>query len=164
MSPFRLGANSLKKLEGVHPDLVRVVKRAIELTPVDFTITDGVRSLETQKLYLAQGRTKTLNSAHLTGDAVDVAPWVAGKIPWNNTLAFQEVAEAMFSAADELGILIQWGADWDLDGIRVDRDSDESFLDMPHFQRPKLFRQQAAREAMRRRERLREMNWTGDIL
>lgn len=156
MSPFRLGAKSLQKLEGVHPDLVRVAKRAIELATVDFTITDGLRSLETQKLYLAQGRTKTLDSAHLTGDAVDVAPWVGGKIPWSNTLAFQEVAEAMFAAADELGVLIQWGADWDLDGIRVDRDSDESFLDMPHFQRPKPFRQQAAREAMKRRERLRE--------
>jgi peptidoglycan L-alanyl-D-glutamate endopeptidase CwlK len=156
MSPFRLGASSLKKLEGVHADLQRVVKRAIELTTVDFTVVEGMRTLETQRAYVARGASRTLDSAHLSGDAVDVAPWVSGKIPWNNTLAFQEVAEAMFAAADELGIIIQWGADWDLDGIRVDRDSDESFLDMPHFQRPKPFRHQAAREAAKRRERLRE--------
>ncbi len=163
MSKYRLGANSLKKLEGVHPDIERVVKRAIELTTVDFTVVEGLRTLAQQRDYVARGVSKTLDSAHLTCDAVDVAPWVDGKIPWNNTVAFQEVAEAMFAAADELGVLIQWGADWDLDGIRVDRDSDESFLDMPHFQRPKVFRLQAARAAAQRRMRLREMG-ARDIL
>jgi peptidoglycan L-alanyl-D-glutamate endopeptidase CwlK len=163
MSPFRLGPASLKKLEGVHPDIVRVVKRAIELTTVDFTVLEGVRTLETQRSYVARGVSKTLDSAHLTGDAVDVAPIIGGKIPWNNMVAFQEVAEAMFQAADELGVLVQWGADWDLDGIRVDRDSDESFLDGPHFQRPKHFRQAAAKQAAQRREKLRESG-AGDIL
>ena len=163
MSKFRLGAGSLRKLEGVHSDLVRVVKRAIEITTVDFTVVEGMRTLETQRAYVASGASKTLDSAHLTGDAVDVAPWIDGKIPWNNTLAFQEVAEAMFAAADEFGIPIQWGADWDLDGIRVDRDSDESFIVIPQLQRPKPFRVKAAIEAAKRRERLRESN-ARDIL
>lgn len=155
MSQFKLGSRSIARLAGVHPDIVRVVERAIQLTTVDFTVLEGVRTLAQQKAYVASGASKTLDSAHLTGDAVDLAPLVAGVIPWKDMRPFQIVANAMFQAADELGILIQWGADWDLDGIRVDRDSDESFLDGPHFQRPKPFRHQAAREAAKRRERLR---------
>ncbi len=156
MSQFKLGSRSLARLAGVHPDLVRVVERAIQLTTVDFTVLEGLRTLEQQKAYVARGVSKTLDSAHLTGDAVDVAPIVAGVIPWKDMKSFQAVAHAMFQAADELGVPIQWGADWDLDGIRVDRDSDESFLDAPHFQRPKAFRLPAAREAAERRVRLRE--------
>lgn len=79
MSGFSLGARSLLRLQGVHPSLVRVVKRAIRITPVDFTVLEGVRSRERQAELVRIGASKTMNSRHLTGHAVDLAPWVGGK-------------------------------------------------------------------------------------
>lgn len=167
MSNFKLGTGSLKKLEGVAPDLVRVVKRAIQITEVDFTVIDGLRTKEQQALYVAQGRSDTTNSRHLTGHAVDVVPWESGGIPWpdpkrctaeeykRRIALFWSVADAMFAAADELGVLIQWGNDWDLDGVPVGPDPDESLVDMPHWQLPWPYRAQAAKGAQARRKMLR---------
>lgn len=129
-SPFALGLTSLKRLEGVHPDLIRVVVRAIQLTPIDFTVIEGVRSWERQRELYAQGKSKTLNSKHLTGHAVDLAPWVRGAIPWDDWSAFDQVAKAMLQAAEQLGVAIRWGGDWNQNG----RSDDETFLDGPHFE------------------------------
>ena len=138
--PYVLGKKSLEKLEGVHPDLVKVVKRAIELSEVDFKVTDGVRTLAQQKLLYAKGRTLpgpkvtwTLNSRHLVNDktgfghAVDLLP---APYDWKDLEPFTKVSVAMFHAASELGVSIRWGANWD--GDKMIREKGET--DNPHFE------------------------------
>lgn len=136
---FKLGPASRKKLEGLHPNLVAVVTRAIQLTTQDFSVTCGVRTLAEQKELYAQGRTKpgqivtwTLKSRHLPaadglGRAVDLAPY---PIDWNDLSKFDAIAKAMFQASKELGIPIRWGADWDQDGNPRERGETDS----PHFE------------------------------
>lgn len=126
MSEFKLGARSLERLQGVHPDLVKVVKRALELTEYDFSVIEGVRSIETQRAYVAKGVSKTMNSRHLTGHAVDLYP-VGRPTPWDRC---HNVAAAMLAAAKELGIHVRWGGDFNENG----RSDDESFYDGPHFE------------------------------
>lgn len=121
MSQFSLSTNSYKKLEGVHPKLVRVVELAIALTEVDFAVTEGVRTLARQRVLVEAGASTTLNSRHLTGHAVDLAAYVNGKIAWDWPL-YHKIAAAMKQAANELGVPIVWGGDW------------KSFPDGPHFE------------------------------
>lgn len=120
---FKLSQKSLTKMVGVHPDLVRVVKRAIQLTSVDFTVTQGLRTVAEQRELLKKGATTTMNSRHLTGHAVDLAAIVDGKIVWDWPL-YSKLATAMKQAAKELKIPIEWGGDW------------KTFKDGPHFQLP----------------------------
>lgn len=120
---FRLGLRSLSRLEGVHPDLVGVVKYAIEITSVDFAVLEGVRTKERQKVLFAQGATKTMNSRHLTGHAVDLGAYIDGTVAWDWPL-YHKIAEAMKTAAAYRRIPIEWGGDW------------KSFPDGPHFQLP----------------------------
>lgn len=120
---YSLGARSLKRLEGVHPDLVRVVKRAITLTPIDFTVLEGRRTLARQKQLVASGASKTMNSRHLTGHAVDLGAYVAGSVRWDWPL-YYKLAEAVKEAAKLEGVPIEWGGDW------------KSFKDGPHWQLP----------------------------
>lgn len=115
---YQLGKKSKKKLEGVHPDLVKVVERAIEITEQDFTVLEGLRDIERQRELVNTGKSTTLNSRHLTGHAVDLAPW---PISWEWEV-FYPIADAMKTAADELGVSLEWGGDW------------KSFPDGPHFQ------------------------------
>lgn len=123
---YALGKRSLERLVGVHHDLVRVVKRAIELTDHDFSVIEGLRTIETQRAYVAKGASKTMNSRHLTGHAVDLYP-VGRPTPWDKCPV---VAAAMLAAAVELDVAIRWGGDWNMDG-----DSrDEKFYDGPHFE------------------------------
>lgn len=117
---YKLGARSIANLRGVHPDLVAVVKRAIELTPIDFTVTEGLRTKERQAQLLKAGASKTMNSRHITGHAVDLAAWVDG-IRWDWPL-YAKIAIAMKTAASELDIPIIWGGDW------------RTFKDGPHFE------------------------------
>lgn len=122
---FRLSANSLAKLNGVHPDLVKVVKRAIEITERDFVVTEGLRNITRQKALYNQGATRTMNSRHLTGHAVDLVPIdETGKITWEWKPYYFEVEKAMKAAAKELGVKIEWGGDW------------KTFKDGPHYQLP----------------------------
>jgi len=116
---YKLGTRSLQNLSGVHPDLVAVVKRAIQITEQDFTVIEGVRNIERQKELYRKGASKTLNSRHLTGHAVDMVPW---PVDWNDLDRFEVVSEAMKAAAEELNIPIVWGGDW------------KSFYDGPHFE------------------------------
>jgi len=120
---YQLSKHSLGRLTGVHPDLVRVVKRAIEKTDVDFGITEGVRSLERQKACLAAGKSWTLHSRHLTGHAIDVDAFVNGEVRWEWPL-FERIAAAMKKAASELGVLVVWGGDWETlrDGCHFELD------------------------------------------
>ena len=120
---FKLGKRSLSNLEGVHPDLVKVVNRAIELTQVDFTVIEGLRTKERQAQLLKEKKTTTSNSRHLTGHAVDLAAWVDGTVSWNWD-HYYKIAEAVKQAAKELNISIEWGGEW------------KSFPDAPHWQLP----------------------------
>lgn len=118
---FALSSRSLYNLDGVHPDLAAVVKLAIKKTPVDFMVTEGVRTIERQKQLVAAGASKTLNSRHITGHAVDLAALINGKVEWSWPL-YSQIATAMKQAAAELKIQIEWGGDW------------KTFKDGPHFQ------------------------------
>lgn len=134
------GKASLKALEGVHPNLVAVVRRALEIGPNDFRVIEGVRTPARQKLLYAQGRTApgpkvtwTMNSNHFVnpktgfGHAVDILP---APYDWKNLKDFDDVAAAMFQASKELNIPIRWGADWDRDGKPRERGE----TDNPHFE------------------------------
>lgn len=120
---YVLGRGSLAKLTGVHPDMIRVIKRAIEITPVDFQVLEGVRTMARQKQLVAQGASTTMRSRHLTGHAVDVVPLIDGKVSWHWP-HYYPLAEAIKKAASELGVVIEWGGDW------------TSFKDGPHWQLP----------------------------
>lgn len=116
---YALGERSRKSLEGVHPDLVSVVERAIKLTEQDFMVIEGLRTVERQKKLLAEGKSKTMNSRHLTGHAVDLCPY---PVDWNDHSKFKAIADAMKEAAEELNVPIEWGGDW------------KGGWDKPHFQ------------------------------
>jgi peptidoglycan L-alanyl-D-glutamate endopeptidase CwlK len=119
MTKWVLGKRSTDNLKGVHEDLVRVVRRALELSPIDFTVIEGLRTPERQAQLMKQGFTRTLRSRHIIGQAVDIVPL---PVDWNNPKPFGLVAEAMKKAADELGVKITWGGSW------------KSFKDLPHYQ------------------------------
>ena len=108
---YVLGKRSKERLEGVHPDLVAVVERAITISNVDFTVLEGVRTKERQKGLYAKGASKTMNSRHITGHAVDLAPW---PISWEKE-EFIPIVKAMRQAAEELGIDVVHGHDWGWD-------------------------------------------------
>ena len=118
---YTLGARSVMRLKGVHPDLVKVVRRAIEITTVDFTVLEGLRSPERQKTLYESGASKTLNSRHITGHAVDLGAWVDDQVDWSWPL-YSKIATAMQEAADELNIPIVWGGSW------------TKFRDGPHYE------------------------------
>jgi peptidoglycan L-alanyl-D-glutamate endopeptidase CwlK len=130
MSQFQLSQRSRARLIGVHPDLVEIVKLAIQRTAVDFTVVEGVRTLAQQREYVTKGASQTMNSYHLPqadglGHAVDLAPLVRGAIPWNDWQAFADLAGVVKACAAELGVPVEWGGDW------------KSFKDGPHFQIPR---------------------------
>lgn len=108
---FRFSQRSKDRLVGVHPDLVKVATRALELTPVDFGITEGVRSLETQKKYFAEGKSQTMKSRHLHGFAVDVVAYPKDKDTWNMKY-YRMIADAFKQASKEFNIPIKWGGDF----------------------------------------------------
>lgn len=110
---YKFSKRSKKKLKGVHPDLVAVAKRAIEITDQDFMIICGRRTKKEQRTLLRLGKSWTKNSRHLTGHAVDFVPY---PVDWNDLNKFAKVADAFFKAADELGVKIRWGGDWNESG------------------------------------------------
>jgi len=118
---YKLSSKSLERLQGVDERLVRVVKRAIEITPIDFSVLEGLRTLERQKQLVADGFSQTLKSKHLTGHAVDLGCIVDGKITWDKQ-HYVTLSLAVKKAAEELRINIRWGGDF------------KSFFDGPHFE------------------------------
>ena len=148
---FKLSNRSLSRLEGVNSHLVKVVKRAIELTSVDFAVTEGLRTLEKQQKLVAQGRSQTLNSKLILGNAVDLMAWVDGEPCWELNV-YDEIADAMKKAAIENNVPIRWGAAWHIDNICEWKGSMEDamnayvdlrrsqgrrpFIDGPHFEIP----------------------------
>ena len=146
---FKLSSKSLNKLTNVHPDLVRVVQKAIELSTTDFSVTEGERSLAQQQANVKKGVSQTLKSKHLTQDdgfvhAVDLVPY---PVNWEIN-AFYPIAHAMQQAAEALNVNIRWGGCWaQLNGdkrspMRMVKDYSDArrkvgnkvFIDAPHFE------------------------------
>jgi peptidoglycan L-alanyl-D-glutamate endopeptidase CwlK len=151
---FKLGNRSKQKLEGVHPDMVAVVERAIELTKVDFGVTYGVRTVEEQEKLVASGRSQTMKSKHLIQDtgyshAVDVVAYDGGDVVWEINV-YDDICDAFKEAAIEHGVAIKWGAAWSEGDIRTYEGTAEDamnnyidlrrsqgrrpFIDGPHFE------------------------------
>lgn len=158
---YTLGQKSRKNLEGVHPSLVKIVHLAIELTSQDFTVYEGVRTLERQKKLVASGASKTLRSMHIPGPdrlggpdtwghAVDLVPWIDGAPRWEWGPIYP-IATAMQAAAKALGHgnHLCWGGVWDqwisaytdpraAVTTYCARHPGPDFIDGPHFQLGRL--------------------------
>ena len=151
---FKLSTRSKNKLEGVHPDMVAVVERAIELTKVDFGVTYGVRSLAEQETLVASGRSQTMKSKHLIQDsgyshAVDVVAYDGSDVVWEINV-YDDICDAFKQAAIEKGVAVKWGAAWSEGDIRSYEGTAEDamnayidlrrgqgrrpFIDGPHFE------------------------------
>ena len=151
---FKLSNRSLGKLEGVHPDMVATIKRAIELTKVDFGISCGLRTVEEQKRLVATGRSQTMNSKHIPqsdeySHAVDCLAYIYGEVCWEINI-YDDICDAMAAAAKETGASIKWGAAWSEGDIRTYKGTAEDamkayiklrtdqnrrpFIDGPHFE------------------------------
>lgn len=135
MSQFQLSQRSLTRLIGVHPDLVAVVKLAIQHTAADFTVVEGVRTLAQQRENVAKGVSQTMDSYHLPqadglSHAVDLAPLVNRVIPWDDWEAFRRLADVVKVCAAELGVPVEWGGSWKM-------------RDGPHFQIPRNWKGRA---------------------
>lgn len=128
---FKLSIASEAKLLGVHTELVRVVRAAIAITKTDFTVVEGLRTREKQREYFLAGKSKTMNSRHLTGHAVDLMPYGDfdgdGDFEGSWELAkFYPLNDAMQEAARACGVKITWGGSW------------ATFVDAPHFELDKV--------------------------
>ena len=132
MSQFYLSARSLRRLEGVEGDLIRVVTLGLSYSPVDFAVSEGLRSVDRQRKLVARGASRTMQSKHLVGRAVDVI--AVGDLDrdgdidaqdrdltWDEGL-YGQIAQAVLGAAKDLGVKVRWGGDF------------KSFFDGPHFE------------------------------
>lgn len=112
---------SLKSLKGVHPDLRRVIDRALQESPLDFIVIEGVRSEARQRELVASGASRTMNSRHLTGHAVDLLPIGPNGAEFAWPL-YNKLGPAVEAAAQAEGVPITWGGRW------------SRFRDGPHFE------------------------------
>jgi peptidoglycan L-alanyl-D-glutamate endopeptidase CwlK len=120
--PWAWSAASEKKLSTTHPDLQRVMNRALCMSPLDLTVVEGIRTIQRQRKLVASGASKTMNSRHLTGHAVDIAPFTDGAVSWHWP-HYHQIAPVIKEAAELEGVPIEWGGDW-------------KFKDGPHWQLP----------------------------
>ncbi|WP_156293022.1 M15 family metallopeptidase [Serratia oryzae] len=121
ISALQFTTQSEKKLTGVHPDLVRVMRLALRYSLVPFSITEGLRTLGRQRELLREGKSQTLKSRHLTGHAVDVVALPAGVVSWEWDY-YAQIAVAVRRAAQQCGVNVEWGGEW------------KTLKDGPHFQ------------------------------
>lgn len=139
---YKLSKRSLDRLEGVKPELAAVVKRAIQLTSVDFGVTEGLRTRERQAELVASGASRTMNSKHITGDAVDVVAYIGSNVQWELAL-YDNIADAFKAAAQELGVKVRWGGAWTVDDIAEwdgsMQDAMDSYVDARRSQGRKPF-------------------------
>lgn len=151
MTKFSLSKKSMKNLEFVHEDLCLIVNRALELTDTDFMVFEGYRSVDRQKALVKSGASRTMNSRHLSGHAVDLVPVLTGMPRWDWPLCYR-VAEAVKLAAIDYGTPVIWGGVWDrtINGFEKPCEDEVSdyvlrcksakikpFLDGPHFELPR---------------------------
>jgi peptidoglycan L-alanyl-D-glutamate endopeptidase CwlK len=146
---FALSQRSISRMSGVRPELIQVVSAAIEISTVDFGVTEGLRTIETQRMYVQAGKSRTMDSKHLTGHAVDLVAYVNGTVSWELDL-YDNIADAVKQAAIEKNVAIRWGAAWNVPDIRLWRGTMEEamnfyiderrkqnrrpFIDGPHFE------------------------------
>lgn len=121
---YELINSSKQKLKGVHPDLIKIIERSLEITDMKFTILEGLRSKERQRILVQKGASKTMKSRHLTGHAVDIAPVINGHVSWDWKYYYQ-LEKIIKLAAKQVNIPVEWGGDW------------IKFKDGPHWQLPK---------------------------
>jgi len=149
MGNYYLGQGSQQELVGVDSGMVQVVEYAIQITPVDFSVHDGLRILEEQREYVRTGVSTTMQSKHLTGDAVDLVPYINGRLRWEWRPIYQ-IAAAMHEAALYYNYPLIWGGVWDriltdlpgdAESLRQEmlayneRHPGDDFNDGPHFER-----------------------------
>ena len=146
---FKLSTRSKKRLEGINPELIEVVNKAITLTKVDFGVTCGMRTVEEQEALVAKGASQTMKSKHLEGRAVDLVAYIGPRVSWELNL-YDDIADAMAEAASTYSVPIKWGAAWSIgsitewDGSMEDAMNDyvdlrrsqgrRPFIDAPHFE------------------------------
>ncbi len=146
---YKLSQRSLDKLEGVDASLVAVVRAAIGMTKTDFGVICGLRTIEEQRELVAKGASKTMNSKHIGGNAVDLMAYIGSRGSWELNL-YDDLADAMKEAAIQLGVPLRWGACWHIEDIRdwdgtmeeamnayVDLRRSQGrrpFIDGPHFE------------------------------
>ena len=143
---------SKKKMEGLHSDLVAILNEAIEITKVDFSVFEGMRSVSRQRKLVALGKSQTMNSRHLTGHAVDLVPHPYGgdndgdgEINGHDWDEYFPIADAMILSAKKLDIPLRWGGNWKVTDVRGYRGDAKklhslykgSFPDGPHFELPR---------------------------
>ena len=134
---FKLSKRSLARLEGVRPELVAVVQRAITITNVDFGVIQGLRTMEEQRELVAKGASQTMKSKHLTGEAVDVMAYVGSRGSWEMSL-YDDIADAFKLAAIEEDVQIRWGAAWQVNDLRewdgTMQDAMDEYIDLRRSQ------------------------------
>ena len=134
---FNLSKRSLQKLEGVRPELVKVVESAITITNVDFGVIQGLRTMEEQRELVAKGASQTMKSKHLTGEAVDVMAYVGSRGSWEMSL-YDDIADAFKVAAIEQDVQVRWGAAWHIPDLRewdgTMQDAMDEYIDLRRSQ------------------------------
>ena len=146
---FRLSRKSITRLQGVKEPLVQVVMDAINITKVDFGVVQGLRTEEEQRQLVAQGRSQTMKSKHLTGDAVDLVAYFGREVSWENAV-YDDICDAMAESARKNDVAIKWGGAWtegnigqysgtaeDAHNAYIDLRRSQGrrpFVDMPHFE------------------------------
>lgn len=148
-----LGSKSRAELIGVHPKLIAIVERAAELSEQDFSVHDGLRTEAEQREYVRRGVSKTMNSKHMKqadgfGHAVDLVPWINGRMRWEWEPIYH-IAAAVRAAAEIEGVQLVWGAVWDRSLLTLangpaglkqavadycKRHPGPDFIDGPHYQ------------------------------
>jgi peptidoglycan L-alanyl-D-glutamate endopeptidase CwlK len=128
---FKFGKSSEEKLGTVHSQLASVARKALELSPIDFGITEGARSEERQKELLEMGATQTMKSRHLVGKAIDIVCYVDGEVTWDLEY-YQIVANAFALACQDLKVNLRWGGSWKVNDF--DLNPDNKFIDAVHFE------------------------------
>ena len=148
---FKLSQRSLDRLEGVDENMVAIAKYAIGITKVDFGIPHlgGLRTMEQQRQLVDKGASQTMKSKHLEGIAIDTVAYVGSRVSWELNL-YDDIADAIKQAANDLGIHVRWGAAWHINSIGEYEGTMEDamneyidlrrsqgrrpFIDAPHFE------------------------------
>ena len=127
------------RFSGVDQRLVSIAQEACQALPFDVIVVEGVRTEKRQQELYAQGRTKpgkvvtwTMNSKHIDGLAVDLAPYdhETRQILWGDVLKFNDMIRSMLRVAAGHKVKVRSGADWNQNGVlRENRETDS-----PHFE------------------------------
>ncbi|GAA6322927.1 M15 family metallopeptidase [Fusobacterium ulcerans] len=118
---YKFSKRSLDNLKGVDERLIKLIEEVLSISPYDFGITEGLRTIEKQKEYVRTGKSQTMNSYHLKGKAVDIVVYKDGKVSWKLDY-YKEIADLVKKIAKHDGLKITWGGDW------------KTLIDGPHFQ------------------------------